>query len=135
MRDLIEQKNVGVDDEYGYQIIQAVNVDSGLVWGIDVDTRIQLLNYQNNELSFMGNLSWLGSEVRDASSGELRRLNEQPEWMGNASIDYLNTKLKLQFSLGINYVGSRYIAGGSDAVVITTKDPGSIQQPYHALDL
>lgn len=114
MRDVIEKKNVGVDPEYGYQIIQSVNVDSGLVWGIDIDTRFKLLNYKNNELAFMGNVSFLGSEVRDASTGNLRRLNEQPEWMGNASLDYLNTNIKLQCSLGVNFVGKRYIAGGTD---------------------
>lgn len=114
MRDVIEQKNVGVDDDYGYQVIQSVNVDSGLVWGIDLDTRFKVLSYANNDLSFSGNISWMDSEVRDASSGELRRLNEQPEWTSNAALDYLNIKLKLQISLGINHVGKRYIAGGSD---------------------
>lgn len=114
MRDVIEKKNVGVDEEFGYQIIQSVNVDSGLVWGIDIDTRLKLLTYENHDLAFVGNLSWMDSEVRDASTGELRRLNEQPEWTSNASLDYLNTKLKLQFSLGINHVGKRYIAGGTD---------------------
>ncbi len=118
---------MGIDDTYGYQIIQSVNVDSGLVWGIDLDTRVKLLSYSNNELSFMGNLSWLGSEVRDASSGEKRRLNEQPEWTTNASLDYLNTKLKIQFSLGVNHVGKRYIAGGTDEGTLIAP---LVYQPY-----
>ena len=94
--------------------MSSVNVDSGLVWGIDLDARYKLIQHKNNELSVVGNISWMDSEVRDASSGELRRLNEQPEWMTNASLDYLNTKFKLQFSIGINHIGKRYIAGGTD---------------------
>ena len=44
----------------------------------------------------------------------MRRLNEQPEWMSNASVDYVNTKLKVQVSIGVNHIGNRYIAGGTD---------------------
>ena len=131
MRDVIEKKSVGVDEEYGYQIIQSVNVDSGLVWGIDIDTRIKLLSFKNHDLAFLGNLSWMDSEVRDASTGELRRLNEQPEWTSNASLDYLNTKLKLQFSLGINHVGKRYIAGGTDDGTLVAP---LVYQPYTQCD-
>lgn len=131
IRDLIEKKNVGIDEDYAYQIIQSVNVDSGLVWGIDLDTRVKLLSYSSNELSFVGNLSWLGSEVRDASSDELRKLNEQPEWTSNASIDYLNTKLKIQFSLGVNHIGKRYIAGGTDEGTLVAP---LIYQPYTQWD-
>ena len=131
MRDVIEKKNVGVDEDYAYQIIQSVNVDSGLVWGIDIDTRIKLLNFENHDLAFVGNLSWMDSEVRDASTGELRRLNEQPEWTSNASLDYLNTKLKLQFSLGVNHVGKRYIAGGTDEGTLIAP---LVYQPYTQWD-
>ncbi len=114
MRDLIETKNLGVDPDYGYQLIQSVNVDSGLVWGIDLDARYKLLQHRHNELSLAGNISWLGSEVRDAATGELRRLNEQAQWTSNVALDYLNTRLKFQFSVGMNHLGKRYIAGGSD---------------------
>jgi len=114
IRDVIENKNIGIDSNYGYQIIQAVNVDSARVWGIDVDTRVELFQTEDASLAFNGNFSWMDSEVRDATSGKLRRLNEQPEWVTNASIDYLNTKLKIQFSLGVNHVAKRYLAGGTD---------------------
>lgn len=131
MRDVIEKKNVGIDEDYGYQLIQSVNVDSGLVWGIDLDARIELLNRGANQLDFAGNISWLGSEVRDASSGEMRRLNEQPEWMTNAALDYLNTKWKLQISLGLNHTGKRYIAGGTDEGTLIAP---LVYQPYTQWD-
>lgn len=114
LRDVIEMKNAGIDEDLGYRIIQSVNVDSGLVWGIDVDTRMMLFKFEKNELFFMGNATLFGSRVRDASSGGMRRLNEQPVWIANGALDYLNTKLKLQIALGVNMVGERQIAGGTD---------------------
>jgi len=110
MRNVVETKDVGVDDLYGYRILQSVNVDSGLVWGADINAHIKLLQMSANELSTNANVSWLGSEVRDPGTGELRRLNEQPKWISNATIDYLNTKIGMQFSVGVNYIGKREIA-------------------------
>lgn len=114
MRDVIENMDGGIDEKYGYRIIESVNVDSALVLGFDLDTRIMIVESTNSEISFAGNLSILGSRVRDASTGELRRLNEQPNWITNGSLDYINTKLKFQVSVGVNYVGERQIAGGTD---------------------
>ncbi|WP_075589926.1 TonB-dependent receptor plug domain-containing protein [Labilibacter marinus] len=131
MRDVIEKKNVGIDDNTGYQVIQSVNVDSGLIWGLDVDLHLILLSYKKNELTLNSNLSWLGSEVRDASTSELRRLNEQPEYMTNSSLDYFNSGLKLQFSLGVNHVGNRYIAGGTDEGTLID---AQVYQPYTQWD-
>ncbi len=110
LRNVIEKKDVGIDDETGYHIFQSVNVDSGLVWGIDFDAHINILEITHNQLAVNGNFSWLSSEVRDPGTGELRRLNEQPKWITNGSLDYLNTNLNIQFSIGINYVGERQIA-------------------------
>lgn len=119
LNNVIESQLVGVDDELGYQIIQSVNVDSGLVWGIDLDLNIKLLDTKINQLSYVGNISWLGSQVRDPGTYQLRQLNEQPNWMTNNTINYLNTILKMQVSLGINYIGERQIAEtSSDGVAV-----------------
>jgi iron complex outermembrane receptor protein len=114
LRDVIETREVGIDDNYGYRIYQSVNVDSGLVWGIDMSARIGIVEQDAHQLTFLGNVSFLGSEVRDAGTYELRRLNEQPKFIANASLDYLNTRLKLQCSIGINHVGERYISSTID---------------------
>ncbi|MGQ1784764.1 TonB-dependent receptor plug domain-containing protein [Saccharicrinis sp. GN24d3] len=131
MRDVIEMKNVGIDDNYGYQVIQSVNVDSGLIWGFDVDFHLRLLRYKKNELTLNSNVSWLGSEVRDASTGEHRRLNEQPEYTTNSSLDYFNSELKLQVSVGVNHIGNRYIAGGTDEGTLVARQ---VYQPYTQWD-
>ncbi|MDX2430290.1 MAG: TonB-dependent receptor [Bacteroides sp.] len=107
LRDVIETRDVGIDDVYGYRVLQAVNVDSGLVWGLDLNSRYKILDIQNNDLSLGGNVSWLGSEVRDPETRKLRRLSEQPEWIVNGTLDYLNTRLGIQFSIGINHISER----------------------------
>jgi len=121
LNNVIETREVGVDDNYGYRIFQSVNVDSGLVWGLDANWRLNLLKQKLNQLVFTGNISWLGSEVRDPGTQKLRRLNEQPNWIANASLDYLNTKLKLQCSVGINHVGERYISSTVDEGTVIKK--------------
>ncbi len=110
LHNVIEKREIGIDDYYNYRIFQSVNVDSGLIWGVDVDTRINLSPIGARGLTLSGNLSWLGSQVRDPGNYELRRLNNQPEWIINGAIDYLNTQYKFQISVGANYIGKRISA-------------------------
>lgn len=107
LRDVVETLDIGIDDTYGYRVLQSVNVDSGKIWGVDLSTRYSLMKPGNQDLSFSGNLSWLGSEVRDPETGKLRRLSEQPEWIVNGSVDYLNTRLRIMVSVGVNHIGER----------------------------
>jgi len=125
LNNVIETREVGVDDNYGYRIFQSVNVDSGLVWGLDANWRLNLLKQKLNQLVFTGNISWLGSEVRDPGTQKLRRLNEQPNWIANASLDYLNTKLKLQCSVGINPNDPElYPSDSFDEMKVRSKEKG-----------
>lgn len=114
LRDVIETRELGIDDKYGYRVLQAVNVDSARIWGLDVSSRYQLVKLKSNELSLEANASWLGSEVRDPETMEIRRLSEQPQWLANGSVDYLNTRLRIRFSLGISYVSERITPGSSE---------------------
>ncbi len=131
MRDLIESRQVGFDDKTiggtGYRIIQAINVDSGLVYGADVDAHIEFLKSVTNKLSLNSNFSYLGSEVRDATSGNMRRLNEQPRWITNNSVDYFNSILKLQ----MNYIDKRFLAGGTDEGTLVNT---LVYEPYMQWD-
>lgn len=130
MREVIETRELGIDEVYGYRIFQSVNVDSGHVWGMDVSARIDF-NRTIKGLSFWGNLSWLGSEVRDPGTGELRRLNEQPQWITNGTLDYLNTRYKFQCSLGINYIGERVTASTIDEGAVVEQ---LVQSPFMQWD-
>lgn len=131
LRNVVETRGVGIDNVYGYKILQAVNVDSGLVWGCEVDLYLKLIDGSLNRLNYSGNFSWLGSEVRDPGTFELRRLNEQPEWMTNSTLDYFNLFLKTQFSIAANYTAKRYIAAtSSDGSWVN----GLVYEPYLQMD-
>ncbi len=125
LRNVIETHEVGIDDVYGYRILQAVNVDSGLVWGMDVDSRLNLSDWGATGWAVSANVSWMGSQVRDPGTLELRRLNGQPVWTVNSSIDYLNTRRNFQISMGMNYLGERITAAtvsdGSTIDALTEK--------------
>ncbi|MFC2098780.1 TonB-dependent receptor plug domain-containing protein [Bacteroidota bacterium] len=120
LSNVIEMQEIGIENNYGYRIYQSVNVDSGKIWGLDLSTRFDLLNTSSNNIKFWGNISWLGSEVRDPGTGRLRRLNLQPEWIINGSLDYLNTRLKIQCSIGWNYISERITASTIDEGSIIT---------------
>jgi len=110
LQNVIETREIGIDDIYGYRIVQSVNVDSGMVWGMDVDSRLNLSYWGAKGWAVNANVSWMGSQVRDPGTLELRRLNGQPEWTINSSIDYLNTHYNFQVSIGMNDIGERITA-------------------------
>jgi len=114
LRNVIESQVVGIDDIFGYRIYKSVNVDSAKVWGLDFSTRVDLLDHSRNKITFWGNISRLGSEVRDPGTKQLRVLNEQAKWIVNGSLDYLNTGLKIQCSIGVNYISERFISATVD---------------------
>ncbi|PKP09551.1 MAG: hypothetical protein CVU09_11470 [Bacteroidetes bacterium HGW-Bacteroidetes-4] len=131
LRDVIEVREIGIDETYGYRIFQSVNIDSGKVWGADINTRFDLSVLSLKGFAFNGNISWLGSQVRDPGTFKLRRLNEQPHWIINASVDYLNTRKKIQLSLGANYVGERITA---ETISEGTPIEALVQQPMLQID-
>lgn len=131
LKDVIETREVGIDENYGYRIYQSVNVDSAKVWGLDLNTRIKILNRSNHDLSLNGNISRLGSEVRDPETMQLRTLNEQPKWITNSSLDYLNTSLRIQGSIGVNYLSERFISATTDKGVLISE---LVQLPFMQWD-
>jgi outer membrane receptor protein involved in Fe transport len=131
LRDVIEIREIGIDETYGYRIFQSVNIDSGRVWGADINTRLDLSVLSLKGFAFNGNISWLGSQVRDPGTLRLRRLNEQPQWIANASVDYLNTRKKIQLSLGINYIGERITA---ETISEGTPINALIEKPFLQID-
>jgi len=131
LHNVIEKREVGIDDYYNYRIFQSVNVDSGLVWGVDIDAKIGLSQIGVKGLALSGNFSWLGSQVRDPETYKLRRLNNQPVWIANGTIDYLNTQHKFQVSFGVNYIGKRVTA---ETITDGTKVDALIQTPFLQFD-
>jgi outer membrane receptor for ferrienterochelin and colicin len=79
------------------------NIGDGKVYGVRIDTvtRTSFLGLPN--LSLLGNVSFLGSELEDKTTGIIRRFNEQPSYVMNLGFDYLIPEWKMNFGLNYNY--------------------------------
>lgn len=77
------------------------NVGNGKIYGVrmDLQTRAPFLGLPN--LTLFGNLSFLGSEVEDLTSREIRRFQNQPSYVANLGFDYTIPAWGMNF--GINY--------------------------------
>ncbi|PMB40297.1 hypothetical protein CEN40_22495 [Fischerella thermalis CCMEE 5205] len=78
------------------------NVGNGKVYGLrlDLQTRTPFLGLPN--LTLFGNISFLGSEVKDKISGEIRRFREQPSYVANLGFDYTIPEWGMNFGLTYN---------------------------------
>ncbi|MBF2065433.1 MAG: TonB-dependent receptor [Calothrix sp. C42_A2020_038] len=80
-----------------------VNVGNGKVYGLRVDaqTRTNFLGLPN--LTLLGNISFLGSELEDKITRSIRRFNEQPSYVINLGFDYLIPELNMNIGVNYNY--------------------------------
>ncbi|MBE9055011.1 TonB-dependent siderophore receptor [Sphaerospermopsis sp. LEGE 08334] len=78
------------------------NVGDGKIYGLrlDAQTRTPFLGLPN--LTLFGNVSFLGSEVEDKKSGEIRRFKEQPSYVANLGFDYTIPNWGMNFGLTYN---------------------------------
>ncbi|ODG96255.1 hypothetical protein A4S05_19295 [Nostoc sp. KVJ20] len=78
------------------------NVGDGKIYGLRVDlqTRTPFLGLPN--LTLFGNVSFLGSEVEDQISREIRRFKEQPAYVANLGFDYVIPEWGMNFGLSYN---------------------------------
>lgn len=78
------------------------NVGDGKIYGVrlDLQTRTPFLGLPN--LTLFGNVSFLGSEVEDKKSGEIRRFKEQPAYVANLGFDYVIPEWGMNFGLTYN---------------------------------
>ncbi|TAF10475.1 MAG: TonB-dependent receptor [Nostocales cyanobacterium] len=78
------------------------NVGDGKIYGLrlDAQTRTPFLGLPN--LTLFGNVSFLGSEVEDKLSGEIRRFKEQPSYVANLGFDYTIPNWGVNFGLTYN---------------------------------
>ncbi len=111
VRNIIDTRYLGIDDDTGFNIFQFINIDTARVYGVDIESRIDLGQIGVKGLSVYGNCSFLGSKVKDPGTGKERNINEQPDYIINVVTDYLNTKYNFNISLGMNYIGAKETAG------------------------
>lgn len=79
------------------------NIGNGKVYGIRIDTQTRTSFLGLPNLTLLGNISFLGSELEDRTTGNIRRFNEQPSYVMNLGFDYFVPELKMNFGLNYNY--------------------------------
>ncbi|MFQ5716777.1 MAG: TonB-dependent receptor plug domain-containing protein [Nitrospinales bacterium] len=92
-----------------------ININVGKVWGVEFDARRRMGWIGLPGLALSGNVSILDSEVRDPTTGRLRRFKEQPDYVLNGGFDYNIPIWDLVFGMNFNRVG------GSDDEVTSLK--------------
>jgi len=102
------------------------NIGDGKVYGVRIDseTRAAFLGLPN--LKLLGNISFLGSEVKDNKTGNNRRFNQQPSYVMNLGFDYYIPELRMNFGLNYNYASGsekREFKNGNFQVETLENDP------------
>lgn len=107
-----------------------VNIDSGELWGAELDGSRKLDDAGLRGLTLRGNYSWLASSTRDRITGEKRRINEQPSYILNLGFDYEHQPWRSSIGVNYNRVGPMQ---KHDIVGANRRVQG--QEPSHYLDL
>lgn len=104
LRDLIE-KETAVDGSTGRYVEMPVNTARARTWGVEVDGSYRLRLTSANAVTVRGNYSWLKSAATDSATGRSRPINDQPDYILNAGIDYEYRPWKMQVGAHYNRVG------------------------------
>ena len=127
VRDMIELIYQGIDDDSGYNVYRYMNIDTARLYGFYIDSRTDLGTILFPGLSVYASYSYQGSSVRNQSTGDLQRIDNQPAHLLNLKLDYLNTKSRLSISVGGHYNSERVVnpivsSDGIDVPGITEDD-------------
>ncbi|TVP65120.1 MAG: TonB-dependent receptor [Nodularia sp. (in: Bacteria)] len=96
------ENSIGLNSENNRFEQSPRNVGNGKIYGVrmDVQTRTPFIGLPN--LTLFGNLSFLGSELEDATSGEIGRFKDQPSYVANLGFDYTIPRWGMNFGLNYN---------------------------------
>ncbi len=104
LHDLIE-KEIDVDGASGRFVERPVNTARARTWGIEFDGSYRFRFDGGHGLTLRGNYSRLKSATKDATTGRSRPINDQPDYILNAGIDYEYRPWKMQLGTHYNRVG------------------------------
>lgn len=102
--DLIE-KSIRLNADNGRFEQIPINVETARTWGVELDGSYRVALAPAHSVVLRGNYSWLDSSVTDAYTGKKRTINDQPEHILNAGIDYEYKPWKLKAGVNFNQVG------------------------------
>lgn len=110
VKDMIELTCQGIDNETGYNLYHFTNRDTARLYGFYIDARTDLGTLILPGLTATFSYSFLGSSVRNSTTGEMQRIDNQPGHLLGIKLDWLNTASRLNASLSGNYSSRREIA-------------------------
>lgn len=108
IRGVIEQVDTG-RFLFGKNVLQVMNVGNGWISGIEFEQRLRMPSAAPPWLrafSVWANQTHLNSNLRDFL-GNNRRFKEQPYWLSNKGIDYVEERTGTSLSLMANFVSAR----------------------------
>ena len=111
MRDLVEMKFLGLDEQFAYRVFQPVNIEQAHVYGSSIEFRTQLSNTIGIPMTIWGNYSWNGSSVIDPITDSIRMMNDQAKHLVKLQADLLLTRLNTRISGGYYFTSQRSTVG------------------------
>ncbi len=132
VKNMFEMQFLGIDDFYNFRVYQATNIDTARVYGAELDGRLNLAEIGLDGFNLYANYSWSGSKVRDAGTGEIRRINEQPVHLVNVQGSYFNPKLRLQTDVALKWNSEMIVAATYDE--FNNEYPEMITDPQMWID-
>jgi len=104
LTDLIE-KTIVLDAGSGRYQQMPINTAKAETWGVEFDGSYRFDLSVSHAVTLRGNYSWMDSRVDDARTGGKRPINDQPEHILNAGIDYEYKPWKFKVGAHFNQVG------------------------------
>lgn len=117
IKNLIEAREVS-SNSYVYD-----NVGDGYIRGIEFDQRFSLSSWGGGWLdgfSITANQAFLDSRVNDPLTGR-RTFSEQPNFIGNLTLEYRHVPSGMRAALGLNHIAKRDIRSYEGAGTIRDK--------------
>lgn len=108
IRGVIEQADTG-ERRFGKSVLQVLNVGNGWISGLELEQRMRMPSSAPpwlKSFSFWANQTWLDSNLKDFLGNE-RRFKEQPYWLSNNGVDYVEERTGTSLSLMANFVSAR----------------------------
>jgi len=124
--NVIEKQTIGTDPDTALPLVKPVNAGKAKVYGGEIELKSDLSLIGLKELSIATTYSLLDSEVNDATTGQKRRMVDQPFYLASLVLRYDSKPLGFAASVGLTQIGRK--ENGSSI-------PAKIERSYSQLDL
>jgi iron complex outermembrane receptor protein len=126
--DVVEKMETGIDGVSGLPVVKPVNAGDAIVRGVDAELKSDLRLAGLPEVTVIAAGSLLDSSVTDPTSGETRRLKDQPRTLARLLLRYEGRRNGLSAAIGVNRVGEK--VDDSDPL-----KPRKVEEAFTQVDL